>query len=107
MEEEYKKMEKYKAFKTIPIDEVNKNATVLSSKWVMKKKANGTFHACITAKEYEQVDGEHYDEHSVTAPVVDDMRIYVILVLTVMAGWIPHLVDVKGVFLHIGQDINH
>ena len=36
-EEEYKKMENYKAFKLIPTDEVDKNATVLSSKWVMKK----------------------------------------------------------------------
>ena len=86
--------------KPIPIDEVDKKATVLSSKWVMKKKTYGTHHACITAKAYEQVDGEHYDEHSVAAPVVDDMTIHVILVLTVMARWIPQLVDVKGAFLH-------
>ena len=50
VEEEYKKMEEYKVFKPIPMDEVNKNATVLSSKWVMKQNANGTHHAHITAK---------------------------------------------------------
>ena len=55
----------------------------------MKKIAIGTHHAHITAKGYEQVDGEHYDEHSIDAPVGDDMTIWVILVLTVMAGWIP------------------
>ena len=46
------------------------------------------------------MDGEHYDEHSIGAPVIDDMTIHVILVLTVMAGWIPQLGDVKGAFLH-------
>ena len=37
--------------------------------WVIKK-ANGTHCAHITAKGYEQVDGEHYDEHSIGAPVI-------------------------------------
>ena len=41
---------------------------------------------------------EHYDEHSIATPVVDDMTIHAILVLTVMAGWSPQLVDVKGAF---------
>ena len=98
VEEEY--MVKYNVFKLLPIDEVDKNATVLSSKWVLKKMANGTHYVHITAKGWEQIDGEHYDEHSITAPVVDDMTIHVILVLTVMARWIPQLVDVKGSFLH-------
>ena len=49
---------------------------------------------------YEQVDGEYYDQHSIAAPVVDDMTIHAILVLTWMAGWIHQLVDVKGAFPH-------
>ena len=60
----------------------------------MKKKVNGTYHAHITAKGYEQVDGEHYDERSIPAPVVDDMTVCVILVRTVITGWIHQLVDV-------------
>ena len=91
MEEEYKKMKKHKVFKLIPIDKVDKNATVLSTKSVMKNKANGTHFAHITPRGYEQVDGEHYDEHSITAPVVDNMTIHVIWVLTVLVGWIPQL----------------
>ena len=79
---------------------LTKNATVLSSKWVMKKKDNGTHCAHITPKGYEQVNGEHKDEHSIAAPVVDDMTIHLILVLKVMAGWIPQLVDVRRAFLH-------
>ena len=71
-------MEKYKVFKPVPINEVNKNTTVLSSKWVMKKKANGTHCAHITAKGYKQIDGEHYNEHSIAAPVIDDMTIHVV-----------------------------
>ena len=48
VEEEY--MVKYNVFKLLPIDEVDKNATVLSSKWVLKKMANGTHYVHITAK---------------------------------------------------------
>jgi hypothetical protein len=29
----------------------------------MKRKANGVFKARLTAKGFEQRDGEHYDEH--------------------------------------------
>ena len=54
-EEEYEKMEKYKVLKPVPINEVDKNASVLSSKWVMKRKANGSHHAHITATEYEKL----------------------------------------------------
>ena len=46
---------------------------------------NGTHCVFIIAKGYAQVDGDHYDEHSIAAPVVDDMTIHLILVLKVMA----------------------
>ena len=39
--------------------------------------------------------------------MVDDLTIHVILVLTVMAGWIPQLVDVKGAFLHGESEEKH
>ena len=64
----------------------------------MKKKAHRRYCAHVTAKWYEQVNGEHYNEHSIAAPVADDMTFHVILVLTVMTDWIPQFVNVKGGF---------
>jgi hypothetical protein len=97
--DEYKRMEKYKVFKPVPAKEVPKEAKILSSKWVMKKKSNGTFRAHITARGYEQIDGEHYDEDGKASPVVDDMTIRMILVLIIMAQWTAQIVDVQAALL--------
>ena len=63
-----------------------KEAKVLTSTWVMKKKSNGTFRARVNARGYEQIEGIHYD--------VDTTA------LMVMADWYAEVVDMRGVFLH-------
>ena len=43
IEEEYKKMVQYGVFDPVPKSLVPNNSKLLSTKWVMKKKPNGTF----------------------------------------------------------------
>ena len=51
-------------------------------------------------REYEQVDGDHYDSASISSPVTNDVSIRVMLALMLMAGYKAYIVDVQGAFLH-------
>jgi hypothetical protein len=42
-------------------------AKVLSTTWALKKKANGVYKGCITARGFEPRDGEHYFYSSETS----------------------------------------
>jgi Reverse transcriptase (RNA-dependent DNA polymerase) len=68
----------------------------------MKKKANGVFRARVTARGYEQIDGEHFDSTEIAAPVVAEMTIHVLWILIMMALLHAQLMDVIGAFL-LGQ----
>jgi hypothetical protein len=59
IEKEHEKMTTNNVWKPVSINDVGNDATILSSKWV----ANGVLKARLTAREVEQRDGEHYDEH--------------------------------------------
>ena len=72
----------------------------MTSTWAMKKKANGTYRARLNAQGFEQVDGVHYDSHSISAPVTNDATIRIVLVMMIMAKWCGELLDIKGAFLH-------
>ena len=65
----------------------------------MKKKANGTIRARLNARGYEQIDGEHYDDNTKAAPVVNGITIRIVLVIMAMAGWYAELLDIRGAFL--------
>ena len=71
IQEEYNKTSKYEVFQLVPVQDIERNARILSSKLVMKKKANGTYKAMITAKAMNK----HFDEHSIAKTVVDDLAI--------------------------------
>jgi hypothetical protein len=47
-----------------------------------------------------QVEGEHYNGTSISAPVTNAMTIKMTLMLMLMQGRIGHVVDVKGAFLY-------
>ena len=66
----------------------------------MKKKANGTFRARINARNYEQVEGEHYDAYNIAAPVTSDVTVRIVLTLMLMADWEGEILDIQGAFLH-------
>jgi hypothetical protein len=100
VQEEYERMEHHKVFQSVPVEDVPKGAKVLTSTWAMKKKASGTYRARLNARGYEQIDGEHYDEDSKAAPVVQLATIFIVLILTVVMSWHAILLDVRGAFLH-------
>jgi hypothetical protein len=54
----------------------------------------------LNARGYKQVDGVHYNSHSISAPVTNDITICVILVLIILTNWAGELLDIKGAFLH-------
>ena len=98
--QEYLKMEKHQVFQPVPKKDLPDGAKVLTSTWAMKKKANGTFRARINGRGYEQVDGEHYNEADISAPVVNEITIRIILILMILGSWTGTLVDVIGAFLN-------
>ena len=98
--EEHDRFIQYNVFKPVKKNEVPNDAKVLTTTWAMKKKSNGTYRARLNMRGYEQVNGEHYDESSISSPVTNDSTIRVVLILMLMAAFRSHIVDVKGAFLH-------
>ena len=66
----------------------------------MKKKSNGTYQARLNARGYEQAEGLHYNAANIVLLVTNDMCIRVFMVVSMMAGHIAKIVDMKGAFLH-------
>ena len=99
VDKEHTRMVTNNVFTPVDIQDVPPHATVLSTKWAMKKKANGTYRARMVARGFEQIDGEHYDEHDKSSPVVSEITIRIVLVLMLMTGFWAEVVDVCGAFL--------
>jgi hypothetical protein len=72
-----------------------------------EQKASGRYKAHITARGFEQKDGEHFDSTDKTSPVVNDITINIVLTINVMAGFWAEVVDVKGAFLTAEFDPKH
>ena len=106
VQEEHERFERNRVFVATSIDQVPKDAKILTSTWAMKKKASGKYRARLNARGFEQIDGEHYDEAERSSPTVNITTIYVMLVIMIMARYIAHLADVHGAFLlgHFDKD---
>ena len=100
VKEEFDRMNKHGVFEVVKASVVPKEAKVLTSTWAMKKKSNGTFRARLNARGYEQIDGEHYDEFTKAAPVVNTSTIFIVMILMTMGKLHGELMDVCGAFLH-------
>jgi hypothetical protein len=100
VDEEHGRMTKHNVWQAILRRDLPAAAKILTSTWAMKKKANGTYRARLNARGYEQVDGVHYDSHSISAPVTNDVTIRIVLVIMLLADWVGELIDIKGAFLH-------
>jgi hypothetical protein len=72
VDKEHERMVTANVFKATPREEVPDDATILTETWSMKKKSNGVFRARVTARGYEQIDGEHFDANDIAAPVVSE-----------------------------------
>ena len=72
---------------------------MLTTTWACKLKSNGRKRARINARGYEQIDGIHYDESSIHAPVTNDTSARFIIVMALMTWWSGLINDVQGAFL--------
>jgi hypothetical protein len=97
---EHEKLVTYVVFQPVDVNEIPKDAKILTSTWAMKKKADRTYRARLTARGYEQIDGLHFDSSDTSAPVVNDITIRIVFVPMIMAGWTAMLLDVKGAFMN-------
>ena len=75
-------------------------ASIITSTWDIKRKANGTFRARLNAREYGNMEGVHYDGSNIALPVTNDMIIGIIMVLDLMAGRVGKIFYLKGELLH-------
>ena len=100
VKEEHDRFVKYEVFKPVLIEKVPKDAKVLTTTWAMKKKSNGVYCARLNMCGYEQEEGEHYKEDSISSLVTNDTTIRICLVIMIMANFAAQIVDVKGAFLH-------
>jgi hypothetical protein len=107
VEEEHQNLQDFRAFEVVEREKIPQGPKVLPTTWVMRKKASGRYKARITARGFEQREGEHYDSCDKSSPVVNDITIRIILVLIVVAGFSAEVVDVKGAFLTAEFDPNN
>lgn len=80
--------------------DVPKDAKIVTSTWAMKKKASGKYRARCNMRRYEQQDGQHYDSHSISAPVTNDVTIRLNFIPMMMALYWVYLLYVKDAFLY-------
>ena len=99
VDKEHERMTMKKVWKAVKKKDVPKGAKILSSTWAMKKKANGEYRARLTGRGYEQIDGIHFDESSIHAPVTNEVVVRVVMTLGLMAGWLGHLCDIEAAHL--------
>jgi Reverse transcriptase (RNA-dependent DNA polymerase) len=100
MDEEKGRFDKHKVVEAVQHSQVPEGTCIMTSTWVCKKKSNGTYHAQLNLCGFLQVEGEHYDAHSISSPVVTIITIHIVLtLLTVIVDWYAVLVDVRGAFL--------
>ncbi len=65
----------------------------------MKKKSSGTLQGRVNVQGFKQIDGQHYDGTSISAPVTNAISIRMALTVMLMQDRIAHVVDIKGAFL--------
>ena len=87
-------------FEPVKIDDLPKGTKLIDTMWAMKTKSSGVLRGRVNVRGFKQVEGEHYDGTSISAPVTNAMTIKVTLPLMLMQGGIAHVVDVKGTFLY-------
>jgi hypothetical protein len=97
---EHGRMVKSGVFKKVMHSKFPSDVKVIDTTWAMKKKSKGTLCGRINVCGFKQVKGQHYNELSISAPVINGMTIKMVLMLMLASGGIVHVVGVKGEFLH-------
>ena len=100
VDRELASFDKHNVYKPVKRKDVPKDAKNVSTTWAMKKKASGKYRARCNMRGFEQRDGEHYDSHSISALVTNDVTIRLTFIIMMMALWWGYLIDVNGAFLN-------
>ena len=93
-------MSKNNIFEAVDKYSIPHGTKVIDSTWACKLKSNGNKRGRLNAGGFKQVDGQSYDSANIHAPVTNNVTVKLVLVLMLIAGWVAHIVDVKGAFLH-------
>lgn len=100
VQEEAMKFKKFKVFKVIKKADLPVGSTILSTTWVFKKKTNGSRRGRLNARGFEQIEGKHYFNDSISSPVSNPPTIRIMLVMTASnPRWTVRVIDVEGAFL--------
>ena len=62
----------------------------------MKKKSYGNHRPRLNARVFEIEDGVSYTKDDVSAPVVNDITIWIVFILMIMSDRWSELLDIKG-----------
>eukprot|EP00957_Ditylum_brightwellii_P157546 11991194-Ditylum_brightwellii.AAC.1 len=79
VEEEHQWMVTNKVQCPIKLSKLPKGTKILTTTWACKLKSNGRKRVHLNAREYEQVNGIHYDESSIYAPATNDTSVWAIM----------------------------
>eukprot|EP00957_Ditylum_brightwellii_P130290 9938581-Ditylum_brightwellii.AAC.1 len=99
VEEEHDRMISNNVWHPVKLSDLPKDTKILTTTWACKLKSNSRKRERLNAHGYEQVDGIHYDESSIHAPVTNETSVRTVMVLALMAGWTGLINDVQGAFL--------
>ena len=91
---EHNRMLKTKVFEAVDKEIIPHGTKLVDSAWACK------LEACrLNGRGFEQVHGESYDSANIHSYVTNNVTVRLVLVLMLVAGWVAHIVDVKGAFL--------
>jgi hypothetical protein len=95
VKKEHGRMVHNKVFEPVSLSDLSKNKKVIDTTWAMKKKSSGILRERVNVQRFKQIDGQHYDGTSISAPVTNAMTIKLALTWMLMCSGITHVVDVK------------
>ena len=99
-DKEHDRMLKNKVFKAIKRTELDTHAKVIDSTWALKKKTNGKLRGRVVVRGFKQIEGEHFDNSNIHAPVANGITIRIVFTIMIMGRLEAEVVDVDGAFLH-------
>ncbi len=94
---EHQRMVDSGVFEPVKNSKVPEGVKLSDTAWALKKKSKGLL---VKVREFKQIDGQHYNRTSISAPVTNAMTIRIALSIMIIQGSIAHVVVIKGAFLH-------
>ena len=91
---------KNKVFWAIDKEHLPPGTKSIYSMGAWKPKSNGKKCGKLNACGSKQVDGQSFDSGNTHVPVTNHVMTRLVLVMMILAGWLFHIANVKGAFLH-------